>query len=261
MDRFKQWIKRAGEGIPVRAGLAILLVLVCLNMLFAQGPGQFSPASTAMFYVRSLAMRSMGVDSFQSQADVDTMGNLQVGQFLPERASIVRFGRSFTVQDTTSVVDLTGVPTTTASFTIWNGEPDQSRVLVIDRAFATVTTSAGAASAHTLYCMLNKGPVAAPSGNTLTVSSQTGNQYPGKAVFGRSVTVTNDGWFPCPDMGAAAGAASATTTIGLTADSRINGAIIVPPRHQFSLAMMGVNATEAARFGVAWHEAQIPVVY
>src|SRR5260370_42483956 len=106
--------------------------------------------------------------------------------------------------------------------------------------------------------MLNKGKVAAPSGVTLTISTRNG-KFPGaKIVVGRSVTVTNDGWFALPGSSLVSGAASATTTIGLTIESQLNGGILIPPGHQFSLAVMAVNTTETNKCGIDWHEVQMP---
>lgn len=267
MVRFFKWTRWPGQRLPVRTVLAFAIVLALLFSfgagltLRAQSPGMGIPSSSAMFFVRGLMNRFMPVDSFNAQADINSRGDLMTAQSLPERTELVRLGNSWAVEDTTSVVDLTGVPTTTASLSFWNGEPDGGKSYVIDRVFTTVTTSAGAASAHTLFCLLNKGPVASPSGVSLTIGTKNGRNYPGKIVIARSATVTNDGWWPCPDQGMVSGAAAATTTIGLTVDSRINGNIVIPPRHEFSLALMGVNATEAGKFGMEWHEVQLPIVY
>jgi hypothetical protein len=258
MVSFKQRAQRASKGA------AITLILVGLASLAApmlvhgqiQQAGQTVPGFFNCL-VRGISQANITGDGGALSCLVNNRGDLLVAQSLPERAEIVRLGSTFSVLDGTGVVDLTGVPTTLASLSFWNGEPDGGRSYIVDRVFANVSTSAGAASAHTLFCMLNKNPVAAPSGVSETYSTHNGRPYPGAIVIARGATVTNDGWFPCPNMSAVAGAAAATTTIGLTVDAQLNGAIIIPPRYQFNLAMQGVNATEAAKFGMTWEEVQL----
>src|ERR1051326_6539956 len=251
-------LKKLRSAVAWKTALTLIIAGSLLGtFVFAQGPGSLSPSSSALYFVRGLMTRFMPVDSYQAVADVNSRGDVMVAQSLPERTELVRLGNTWSVQDTTAVADLTGAPTTTASSTFWNGEPDGGKSYVVDRAFCTAAVSAGAASAHTLFGMVNKGPVAAPSGVSLTISTHKGRNYPGKIVVGRSVTVTNDGWFALPDAANAAGAVAGTTTIGLTIESNLKGLVIIPPRHQFSLAVMAVNATETNKCGLTWHEVQL----
>lgn len=251
----KRWVKLSVLSI----GGALFLVFVVSGLTLAQGPQNGSNGSGLAFFVRGLMTRYMPVDSFGTTADVNTRGDLMVAIALPERAELVRLGNSWAVQDTTSVAVVAGVPTTTAQNSFWNGEPDGGKSYVVDDVFCVSVTAGAAVTGHAIEGMLNKGPVAAPSAVSLTVSTMNGRNYPGKIVVARSATVTNDGWWTLSSNANATSWASAADVWGAI-DAPLAGRVIIPPRHLFSVSVLGVGTT-ATRCGMSWHEVQMPVVY
>jgi hypothetical protein len=240
---------------------AALGSLLLVGAVFAQTGQPTGGNGVAQGLVRGLMTRWMPIDQYPTLPDINPRGDLLIGQSLPERTEIVRMGGSWVVQDTTAVATVTAVPTTTAQNTFWNGEPDSGRTYVIDRAWCLIGVTAAAATGESLLGMVNKGPVAAPTAVSLTVSTLNGRNYAGKMVVARSATVTDDKWWVLPSPDNAAIITATGQDVGKTIHAELNGLIQLPPRHQFSLAVMGTNTTATSKCGIQWHEIQMPVAY
>src|SRR5712671_6175513 len=61
-------------------------------------------------------------DNTSGQMTINGKGDQRIAQSLPELTEIVRFGRSFGVRTSAGIAALTSIPTTTAAFSIYNGE-------------------------------------------------------------------------------------------------------------------------------------------
>jgi hypothetical protein len=175
-------------------------------------------------------------------------------------------GGSFVLR-TPEVACVTAVPTTTAPFTLWNGEAQPSAtfplhagglVYVIDAIGWLCTTSAGAASMFQLLALIPKLPVAAQpdTAGTLVINGQSGQPYSGLAKVSVTVTVVDDGWFSAGNKAET----PLTATGGLGLEVAFEGGLIVPPGHLLALACLAVNTTAKGKFMIRYHEVELPVV-
>jgi hypothetical protein len=181
-------------------------------------------------------------------------GEMLSAQSLPERAAIVRLGRSW-VKCTDAVACVTAIPTTTAPHTFWNA--DSRRSMIIDRVSWQCSTSAGAASMFSLLGMLNVLPVAAQPSTTDTATGITGlsGKANGSSVkSSHTVTVVNDQWFPLGQIGFPG---ALTATVGAQIDTAINGLIIVPPLSLLSFAVVAANTTAVGKISLFWHDVEL----
>lgn len=182
-----------------------------------------------------------------------------MSQGLPERAEITRLGQSFAVTAANAVAAVTALPTTAAHLSMNNIEPAGGKSYVIDAVTLIVTTASGAAGSTVIAACVNKGAqsaVATP--DTVKINCLNGRaSYNGNAKFKTGVTITDDGWFVAGgDMAGNSG----TTAVGSGMIVWLNGGIIVPPQGIVSFAQLAVNATQAGKLGVIWHEVQLPMV-
>ncbi len=188
---------------------------------------------------------------------LNTRGDMLVAQGLPERAELTRLGDSWTASNTTGIAALTGWPTTTAGFGIWNGEPSNGKCYVIDSVSCTdIVVDATQGDCTALFVMLNKPPVALPAGGQL-IRGLSGRTYGGRALTVlTAVARVDEGWFP----------AGSSATVGATVAgcnfkqqyAPLNGMYIVPPGGMFSVAAAKVAAAAAqVVYTICWHEVQL----
>lgn len=197
--------------------------------------------------VRGLFAGNYPENREDEQFHLNSRGDMIVAQGLPERTELVRLGDSWQTMLASGVAPLTGLPTTTAGLTVWNGEGASGKSYVIDSVFCyegvvDVTQS----NMTTLFVMLGKPAVAAPVDLGLVIRSLSGRTYGGRARTVAGGTVVNDGWFPAgnsaPPAPAAAGSAWKCTDVPL------NGMYIVPPGGSFNIHAAKVAATAAQCF-------------
>jgi hypothetical protein len=177
---------------------------------------------------------------------------------------IVKIGRAFEVHTTAAVASVQAIPTTAAMLSLWNGEPDGGRSLVIDRAWALriVTTTAIASQATIIGCLgqtrvaslgassgLPKNPLNGNNGNDTKVVSYL------TAVALDAVTGVTGNWRVLPGQtGGLKISAGAATVGGDFANAEVNGRIIVPPGHVFAVHVFSPLAAETFTCGIEWHE-------
>ena len=208
--------------------------------------------------VRGLFAGNYPENREDEQFHVNNRGDQIVAQGLPERTEIVRLGDSWQVMTSAAIAPLTAVPTTTGGLNLWNGEQANGKCYIIDRVTASeIVVDATQSNMTSLWAMLVRPPVTAPTDAALTIRSLSGkNAYSGRARTTVNAAVTNDGWFPvgtsAPVAAAAAGSGWKVTEVNL------NGLYIVPPGGQFCLHAAKVAATAGQmHFSIVWHEAQI----
>src|SRR5438094_10006293 len=127
--------------------------------------------------VRGLFAGSYPENREDEQLHCNSRGDVLVAQGIPPLAEVVRLGDSWQVKTTTGTAALTALPTTTPGLCLWNGEPTgiMGKCYVIDSVAVDVrvldTTNAGTLS---LFAMLNKPPVTAPTDLALAIASSIG---------------------------------------------------------------------------------------
>jgi hypothetical protein len=123
---------------------------------------------------------------------------------------------------------------------------------VIDDIFATVVVSAAAATGISMAHMLNMGKKSAPTAAAIVPKGLSGRVYNGRAVLALALAVTDDLWVPANCQG---NQAPGTNQIGSVVSAPIDGRIIVPPGHLYSIAVLAnTAATITVRMGLRWHE-------
>lgn len=204
--------------------------------------------------VRGLFSGNYPENNEEEQMHVNNRGDQIIAQGLPELAEIVRMGDSWQILSA-AATGLTGLPTTTSGWSLWNGEPAGGKTYIIDSvAVFKVVIDTTQIDQLGLFVCNNRPPVTAPTDAAINPSGLSGKRYGGNMKFAAAVTVTNDGWFP------AGTSPVCSATIGGTAwqvtDVPLRGLYLVPPGGMFSLAAVEVTATASKlRAVIRWHEA------
>lgn len=189
------------------------------------------------------------------QSQVTGRGDQIVVIGLPQLAEVVRFGRSFSAFQTAAVAPVVALPTTSAPLSIFNGEPDGGLSYVIDDIFSIVVASAAAATGITMAHMLGTGKKVAPTAAAIVPKGLSGRVYNGRAVLALASTVVDDVWLP---VNGQANQAPSINQIGSSVSAAIDGRIIVPPGHMYSIAVVANTAALiTVRMGLRWHEVQL----
>ena len=181
-------------------------------------------------------------------------GDLSAAFALPELADIVRLRQSAFVIAAAAVAPIVAMPTTTAQFTLWNGELDGGKTYVIDSIGFIVVASAAAATPVGMVVCMGTRRKTAPAAD-LSPRGLTGQRYRGTGYVDLAATVTNDTWHL-----AGTSNQGPTSQVGMTLDINLYGKYVLPPGHYFSQAVMANTVTTiTVRQFVRWHEIQIPV--
>ena len=208
--------------------------------------------------VRGLLAGNYPENREDEQAHVNNRGDLVVVQSMPELAELVRLGESWQVKTATGTTALTALPTTTPGLALWNGEPSgiMGKCYLVDSVAVDVRVAdATQVCTLSLFAMLNKPPVTAPTDVALAIASSMGRVYGGRARTFLG-TVTNDGWFPCGSTVPVAG--NTTGSAWKTHDVRLDGLYIVPPQSMFSIQAVALSGgTNACFFTIRWHEVNL----
>ena len=190
----------------------------------------------------------------EEQFHINSRGDQCVAQALPERTELVRMGNSY-ISVGTGVAPVAAIPTTTAHFSLWNGENDDGLSYVIDYIGGYLNASAGAAINVGMCAQLNLGKITNPAG-TVAIKSLSGRiNYRGKGNTKASVTVTNDSaWHSIGPTIICANSAN----IMFSQEIPVYGRYIVPPGGMFSVAGL-CNAAGSATMipWIIWHEVKL----
>ena len=212
--------------------------------------------------VRGLNVAGAPENREDEQFHIAPYGDDYHSQGLPELAEIVRLGESWQLL-TAAFTPLAALPTTVAIARLWNGEPGNGKIYVIDsvavfKPIIDVTTQ----DAITIFAQNVKAPVAAPTDSGIAKISLSGKQnYSGRARHDTNVasSAVAGQWSIIGNLGqhAPAIAGSAWECV----DVPLKGLFVVPPGGAFCLHCARVTATaNSLRAAIRWHEVQIPYV-
>ena len=192
---------------------------------------------------------------------LDSEGDLLVAQGLPAYVEMSRLGSGFSAIATSAVAALIVRPSTTALFTLWNGEAASGKSYVIDRLLAQQLVSAAPESRWGIWACVHPPGMAAPGIDiaraATNLTGYTGNTYDGQAQVGVDETVVNNGWYP---WGNSLDVEQAATLGGGQADVRVEGRLIIPPSGGLSLHVVASSVNEDFAMGCSWYEAQLKLL-
>lgn len=203
-----------------------------------------------------------GVDQ-RSVGDEEAVGLSQQGELLVAIATsaygeTVRAGRAFEVHTTTAVAAVVAVPTTANLLSIYNNEPDDGRVYIIDRAWALMAAGTAAAGQGALIGALGQTRVASLATASLAINALNGLGGKDTRVINSTTaldatTGVTANWRVLPGQtgGQKPGAAA---TPGVYINSDINGRIIVPPGRLFAVHVLADVVGSTFTVGIEWHE-------
>lgn len=208
--------------------------------------------------VRGLNPGSSPENREDEEFHITPMGGLLIAEGLPERAEIVRHGDSWQMISA-AFTALTAVPTTAGTLTLWNGEPGDGKVYVIDSVAITkviidVTTN----DLFTLWMQCIKSPMAAPADAGLVKVSLSGKtNYGGRARSVATSTTLANNWINYGNSppGATAIAGSAWQQLDYSPHNKC----VIVPGGACTIHVSEITATASTfRATMRWHEIQIP---
>lgn len=216
--------------------------------------------------VRDVFAKLLAANDQNQQLEVNQRGELLIAAGLPEIAELIRQGRSWQAYLSTGVAALTALPTTTAGFSLYNGEAMGSGCVYIIEAFGSSENVVDVTQADTtaLFAMNNKvtgSGVTKPTAVAMTgpTSLSGRSNYDGKAIVASGLTVTNDGWFPHGAEAQAPLAPAVAGAVWKVNEAKVRGLYFVPPGGMFSTQAVKVAAAAAQQFHfVRWHEVVLP---
>lgn len=184
-------------------------------------------------------------------------GELIVAQGLPELTELVKLGGSYHILSAATAA-LTGVPTTTAGHTLWNGESgDGAKCYAIDSfGCVEIVTDTTQQNSLALFAMMTRGVVTPPTDAALPRGSMSGKSYGGLARTVAAATVEDHVW--TPHGPAAPGATAFAGAVWRVTEAQVRGLYLVRPGGQFSIAAVKAVATASQiRYFIRWHEVQV----
>lgn len=202
--------------------------------------------------------------SFENREDEQTnilvTGDAIVGEGLPNRAEIVRLGDSWQMMSA-AATSLTAVPTTAGLLTLWNGEPGNGKIYLIDSVAVTkVVLDVTTYDQFTLWGQIIRPPMTAPTDAALARVSLCGKtNYSGRARNVASSTTLANRWDNLGTNPGQVAAIAGSTWAQMDVD--VLGKYIVQPTSAFTLTVSSTTA-EASQFRlvIRWHEVQISYV-
>jgi hypothetical protein len=194
----------------------------------------------------------------------DFLGNLAIDMVLPPKAlraaAGVRYG-AVVGNGATFKAPVTAIPTTTATWLLYNGESEGGKSFFIDTLFAFLasgTNGAGAAllAAVTLSSQSKTNSGANPAAYSgAVISNLSGKANGSKAVLANAWTISGDqpAWLTVAKSEAAAAATIAAQVL----HAEIGGGLIVPPGYGLAITVLsGVGTTALYGVGATWDEIQ-----
>lgn len=171
---------------------------------------------------------------------------------------IVRVGRAFETKTSGALAAVVAVPTVANMLSLWNGDPDGGRSLVIDRVWALNIVSTAVAGQAALIGCLGQTRVAALAASAFAKNALNGNGGNDTKVVASianldAVTGVVANWRLLPGQtgGSKPGAAG---TPGYWVNSQVDGRIIVPPGRLFAAHVLANVIGETFICGIEWHE-------
>lgn len=179
----------------------------------------------------------------------------------PLLATLSALGRTWQSKNTTGAAALTALPTTTAGFSLYNGEATTTNTCYVIHSFGSWEAVVDATQADTtaIFAMMNTGAVSAPTDGGFPKSSLSGAPaYSGLARTAAALTVTNNNWYahgPTSPMPSAVAGANWKVN-----ECTVNGLYIVQPGGLFSICAVKAAAAAAAQqfYFIRWIEVQLP---
>lgn len=195
---------------------------------------------------------------------LNNRGDLQTSLALPERADLVRLGRSWcaAIPSASAFTYVAALPTTRAELVLYNAEDADGYSYIIDRVWMFNISSMGAAQPLTIVGQLVPsyliGTVPTDAA-TILRAGMSGKQgpYSGKALMALANTTMGQIANRWAVLGSTI--AAPTTNLGAAIDLRIQGRYIVTPKSGFALAGVAGTAAGTAIIGVEWHEVRLTV--
>lgn len=159
---------------------------------------------------------------------------------------------------TSAVAGLVVRPTTVALITIFNGEAQGGKSLVIDRLFCFQLVSGAAQAMYQLWYCNHTQPInVAKVANDITTLRGTGDgREPDNSTVrvGVDLTVLDDGWFPIGGFGEAE---EVGVLPGGGTEWECKGRLIVKPKSALSLHVSAGTVNEDFTVGAAWWRMQV----
>lgn len=197
---------------------------------------------------------------------VNQHGDLYCAQGAARYEDIVAAGHAFEINSgMTTALDIAAViavPTTAVIAAIYNGEADGGKSLVIDQAWALMTTAGAAVKQASLLGCLGTVRETAPTDATPTGALRALNGMGGKDTKARWIV---SGTALPATTGIAANWTTLATGVntaiaslpGSAIMADIDGRIIVPPGRYFGLHVLCADVTAEWNVGLRWHERQL----
>ena len=212
------------------------------------------------FVLKGLVGRFGRQDKGERPVRLTSQGSLAVAQVEPEYAELARGGRIFaavTGVSSTFKAPVVAIPSTTATWAVWNGEPDGGASYLILQASAFLASgTAGVGGSLIAAVSLIRHAAQTAYANSILQSLSGGNKDT-KAVLANAVTIagTQPPWI---QIAAADWAASTTIGVGLVAP--VKGLFLVQPGGLFCLDVLsGVGTTALYGVSVVWAEVEVDV--
>jgi hypothetical protein len=195
----------------------------------------------------------------QDDLRLTQLESLAIAQVESEGLEMTRAGRRFHgIFSTTGVAPVQAVPTTTASFALYN--PDPVKSYVIDNISASVLSVTTGGIGGGFVAIVTPPTSTLPTNATgAAVGSRSGSSLTSKAILATGYTI------PAPagnvQWGFVEMAQSPTGTqiageSGYSAD--VHGRIIVPPGKVLGLAILAINTSAVLHItGITWHEVEL----
>ena len=187
------------------------------------------------------------------QVHPDT-SDLLVAQGLPPYAEMARQGLGWQAMATAAVAALVVRPTTVATATLWNGEPEGTgKSLIMDAAFAHNLVGV-ANSDYGIWLCVHPVGMAAPTNDITARNSMSGRANgAARTFFDNGATVADDGWFPWGNS-----VANVTITVpGGQVEAQIGGRIIIPPTAGISMSIVADTTGVTSTCGFRWFEKKL----
>ncbi len=196
--------------------------------------------------------RIKGVKSY-SGAEVDLVSS-EGGALVTvdQRILWTAKGYGYQARTTTAVAAVADEPTTTALFTLWNGEAGGGKVYVIEGLLANQDISGAAESRWTMFACVHPVGMSAVTADITKINSTRGiASYGGNARLDIGATVVDDGWYPVMNS---LNVEPTGVLGGAGAFVPVNGTLMVPPTAGISLHIYASSVDEDFNVGFKWFE-------
>ena len=198
-------------------------------------------------------------DADDHALELNQKNELLVAQGLPPYTEMTKRGNGYSAIATSAVAALVVRPTTTAMFTLYNGEAAGSnKCYVIDRIFTHCLVGVNAEGRFLMWACIHPAGMTAPTSELAAGATEIvgpyGKTYNGKGVLNLALACVDNGWFP---WGYSTSHPAAGTLPGAGVSVDVAGRLIVPPTGGISLQV--VASTNGATFcsGLSWWEEEI----